>query len=241
MRMAMRFVPFGSHFCGVKNPIEKIIHPRMSSDSSPTPTMKNIQFKFYHPDLNVVSDRTLRSLLKKISTLSREIQYQEVMYLINNSDLHANEKQSLRDKLNAPLNHIHAYYVDKIERGSIEIILSLSACALWLLDKTIGETIKDAWKRTDLNQSLLDYLLKGNHRQTIINRNIDRVLDAWSFDGFLIDNIEKTTPTPDELIINVNLKTEANIAAHLKENFHKVDTDFLISELKKRIDAAKQQ
>lgn len=106
--------------------------------------MKNIHFKFYHPDLDIVSDRTLRSLLKKISTLTREIQYREVFYIIDQLDLFQNEKQSLKDKLKGPLNHIHAYYLDQIQRGSITLTISLSALGLYLLDRTIGETIKDA-------------------------------------------------------------------------------------------------
>ncbi|OWO71721.1 hypothetical protein B2J67_16130, partial [Vibrio cholerae] len=43
--------------------------------------MKNIKFKIYHPTLDLVSDRTLRSILKKFSTLLREIQYQEAFFL----------------------------------------------------------------------------------------------------------------------------------------------------------------
>ncbi|EGS7961791.1 hypothetical protein I4S89_003666, partial [Vibrio cholerae] len=71
--------------------------------------MKNIKFKIYHPTLDLVSDRTLRSILKKFSTLLREIQYQEVFFLINHSNITKSEKQSLQDRLKGPLNHIDAY------------------------------------------------------------------------------------------------------------------------------------
>ncbi|MGR7921569.1 hypothetical protein ACU6RQ_10730 [Zobellella denitrificans] len=198
--------------------------------------MKNITFEIYHPNLDTVSDRTLRSILKKMSSLLREIQYQEVFYLINHSSLSPSEKQSLRDRLRGPLNHIDAYYVQKIERGSILIEGALTAIGLWLLKNTIGESVKEAWKQSEMHKSLVSYLSDPIPRRQIIDRNIDRVIDAWNFEGFIVESIEKEDIDDENLKVRININTDPLTAKHIEENFRKIDTELVIAELRKEIE-----
>ncbi|AMK75450.1 MULTISPECIES: hypothetical protein [Methylomonas] len=197
--------------------------------------MKEIKFKIYHPSIDIVSDRTFRSLLKTFSSLIREVQYQEVIYLINHSELLPSEKQSLRDRLKGPLNHIPAYYVEKIERGSIVIEVSVSAMALWLLKNTIGESVKEAWKQSEMHKSIVAYLSGSDERKRVIDKNIDMVFDAWKFDAFIVENIEKEELDDDTFSITVNLNTSPLLEEHIKENVKKVDTHLVIEEIQKEI------
>ncbi|MDC3191809.1 hypothetical protein NQU96_18900 [Pseudoalteromonas elyakovii] len=199
--------------------------------------MKNITFEIYHPDLDIVSDRTLRSILKKFSSLLREIQYQEVFHFINSSDLSPSQKQSLRDRLKGPLNHIDAYYVERIEKGSILIVGALTATGLWLLKNTIGESIKEAWKQSEMHSNLVDYLSKPKVRDEVVDRCIDRVFDAWNFEGFVIESIEKEKvgENGEDLKVRINLDTDPIIKQHVKENVHEVNVEFLLQELEKEI------
>ncbi|WP_462158917.1 hypothetical protein [Pseudoalteromonas sp. GB56] len=196
--------------------------------------MKNITFEIYHPDLDIVSDRTLRSILKKFSSLLREIQYQEVFHFINSSDLSPSQKQSLRDRLKGPLNHIDAYYVERIEKGSILIVGALTATGLWLLKNTIGESIKEAWKQSEMHSNLVDYLSKPKVRDEVVDRCIDRVFDAWNFEGFVIESIEKEK-NGEDLKVRINLDTDPILKQHVKENVHEVNVEFLLQELEKEI------
>lgn len=198
--------------------------------------MKNIAFKIYHPSLDIVSDRTFRSILKKFSTLLREIQYQEVLYLIKKSQLSPSEKQSLRDKLRGPLNHIDAYYIERIERGSLIIEGAMTAAALWSLKITVGESVKEAWKQSEMHKSLVTYLSGSKEREKVIERNVDRVLDAWNFDGFIVESIEKEHIENETLLVTVNINTEPSLAKHIKENVRKIDTDLVIQELNEEIE-----
>jgi len=121
--------------------------------------MNNLRIRLYHQKLDLLSDRTFRALLKRLSALSREIQTQEVLHFVNNSRLlELREKQSINDRIKPSLNHIPSYYIEKIEKGSLEIVLALTAFALWLLQQTVGETIKEAWKKTQFHKELVDYL-----------------------------------------------------------------------------------
>jgi hypothetical protein len=199
--------------------------------------MKNITFEIYHPDLDIVSDRTLRSILKKFSSLLREIQYQEVFHLINSSELTPSEKQSLRDRLKGPLNHIDAYYVERIEKGSILIVGALTATGLWILKNTIGESIKEAWKQSEMHSNLVEYLSKPKVRDEVIDRCIDRVFDAWNFDGFIIESIEKEKvgENKEDLRVRVNLDTDPVLKKHVEENVQQINVEFLLTELEKEI------
>ncbi|MGE6284300.1 hypothetical protein [Aeromonas taiwanensis] len=203
--------------------------------------MKNIKFKIYHPTLDPVSDRTFRSILKKFSTLLREIQYQEVFFLINHSNITKSEKQSLQDRLKGPLNHIDAYYIERIEKGSIIIEAALTATGLWLLKNTIGESIKEAWKQSDMHESIVSYLSEPLQREKVIDRNVDRVIDAWNMDGFLIENTTKEKVDEDTVVFTVNLKTDPLLETHIKDNLQRIDTELVIREIKTEIERLRSQ
>ncbi|WP_217511817.1 hypothetical protein [Vibrio metschnikovii] len=203
--------------------------------------MKNIKFKIYHPTLDLVSDRTLRSILKKFSTLLREIQYQEVFFLINHSNITKSEKQSLQDRLKGPLNHIDAYYIERIEKGSIIIEAALTATGLWLLKNTIGESIKEAWKQSDMHELIVSYLSEPLQREKVIDRNVDRVIDAWNMDGFLIENTTREKIDEDTVVFTVNLRTDPLLETHIKDNLQRIDTELVIREIKTEIERLRSQ
>lgn len=197
--------------------------------------MKNIKFRIYHPSLDILSDRTLRSILKKFSTLLKEIQFQEILYLINSSELSPSEKQSLRDRLRGPLNHIDSYYVEKIERGSLIIEAALTATGLWVLKNTLGESVKDAYKQSKMHKSLVSYLSNSQERKDVIDRNIDRVFDAWNFDGYVVESIEKDFQNEDTLKVTINIDTSSELKEHINKNVVNIDADLVIKELKEEI------
>lgn len=197
--------------------------------------MKDIYFKIYHPTLDIVSDRTFRSILKKFSSVVREIQYQEVMVLVNQSDLSPSEKQSIRDKLKGKLNHIDAYYIEKIERGSITITGLVTTAALGLLAVTVGESVKEAWKKSEFHKSLVEYLTMDLTREKQIERNVDRVFDAWNFDGFVLESVEKEQMPDGSIEIAININTEPWLSKHIEDNLTRDDVDALLSQLNDEI------
>ncbi|HFG1863382.1 TPA: hypothetical protein ACGF2P_003298 [Vibrio cholerae] len=197
--------------------------------------MKDIYFKIYHPTLDLVSDRTFRSILKKFSSVIREIQYQEVMVLVNQSDLSPSEKQSIRDKLKGKLNHIDAYYIEKIERGSITITGLVTTAALSLLAVTVGESVKEAWKKSEFHKSLVKYLTMDLTREKQIERNVDRVFEAWNFDGFVIESVEKEQMPDGSIEIVININTAPWLSKHIEDNLTRDDVDTLLVQLNDEI------
>lgn len=196
--------------------------------------MNNVKFVFYHPDLDLLSDRTIRSLLKSISATLREIQYQEVFFLINTSNASPSEKQSMRDRLKGQLNHIEAYYLERLEKGSIELTITLTAFGVWLLQQTIGESIKEAWLKSDMHKDLVDYL-SSDRRKVVLDRNIDTVLSGWRFDNYTIDDMNKVVDDQGDINVKVILGTPFEVTRRIESNSGIVNLDSIISESKKII------
>lgn len=55
--------------------------------------------------------------------------------------------------------------IEAARAGSIELVLIGTALAYWLLDKTLGETISDAWKQTALRRRVRALLLAGGKQR----------------------------------------------------------------------------
>lgn len=120
----------------------------------------DIAIIIYHPDLGILSDRTFRQLLKKISKACRKVLSNEIREILHELDLSDRERQSLNDQVKNKLKHSETYYVEQLSRNSTEITIVLTGLGYFLLANTIGETIKDAWRESNAYQKLKDLLLK---------------------------------------------------------------------------------
>ena len=194
--------------------------------------MNNLKLTVYHPSLDLISDRTFRFLLKKLSSLSREIQTAEVLYLINQSDLSASEKQSLRDRVQPPLEHIPAYYIENVRIGSIEVAVALTAVGIWLLQTTIGKSVEEAWKKTRMHEYIIQYL-SSDKRRNVIQENVDSVVGNWPVDRFLVERIEKEIDSDGDISVKVFLRTPEELEKVLEKQ--KVDVEFVVNQGKKKI------
>lgn len=110
------------------------------------------------PSLEVVSDRTLSTALRLISRSVRRVREAELVWILNRSGLSRRERQSIRDRLNRHLDGAATFYVERIERGSLGLEVLLAATAIWLLKETIGESIREGWKRTRTHRWLVHVL-----------------------------------------------------------------------------------
>jgi hypothetical protein len=117
-----------------------------------------VKVDFYYPDLEFISDRTFRESLKLASRTIHQIHLGEIDHLIATSELANRAKQSLRDRLRGKTDHLPNYYVESVNRGSLEIAVTLTGFGIWLLQSTIGETVKEAWTRTQFHRHLARFL-----------------------------------------------------------------------------------
>lgn len=140
----------------------------------------------------------------------------------------------MRDRLKGQLNHIEAYYLERLEKGSIELTITLTAFGVWLLQQTIGESIKEAWLKSDMHKDLVDYL-SSDRRKVVLDRNIDTVLSGWRFDNYTIDDMNKVVDDQGDINVKVILGTPFEVTRRIESNSGIVNLDSIISESKKSL------
>lgn len=195
--------------------------------------MNNTTFVFYHPHLDVISDRTLRAFVKKASSVLRDVQRLEVAYLIDSFPAAPAELQSIRDRLREPLKHIDAFYLQKVEKGSFLLVTTIAA-GLWLLQTTIGESVKEAWTQVELHKKIVSYLT-GKTRNDVVDKCLSTALGNITFDKYLIDSIEKEILKDGSCKFTINLVTQPSYQDNIDKNCHVVTVDDLVKVSKDRI------
>ncbi len=117
-----------------------------------------VRVEVYLPKLEHLSDRTLGKLLSLVGRVIRRVTRNETAHLVDQMDLSSSERQSLRDRLKPELESTTAYYFDEVQRGSITLSLTLAATGIYLLKKTIGASVSEAWKKGRIHEFLVDIL-----------------------------------------------------------------------------------
>lgn len=117
-----------------------------------------VKVELSFPKLEFVSDRTFRESLKLASQKIHQIHLDEVLYVIETSGLERSMQQSARDRVLPQLDHVPNYYIEVVTRGSLTILVSLSAVAYFILQKTLGKTLESAWERSPTHKRLVAYL-----------------------------------------------------------------------------------
>ena len=92
----------------------------------------------------------------------------EVLYIIETSELDGPMQQSARDRIFPQLDHVTNYYVEAVTRGSLTILVFLSAAAYFVLQRTLGKTLESAWERTPTHRRLAAYLSNSSLPQDTV-------------------------------------------------------------------------
>ncbi|WP_159287323.1 hypothetical protein, partial [Klebsiella pneumoniae] len=95
--------------------------------------------------------------------------------------------------------------------------------------------------QSDMHESIVSYLSEPLQREKVIDRNVDRVIDAWNMDGFLIETTTKEKVDEDTVVFTVNLKTDPLLETHIKDNLQRIDTELVIREIKSEIERLRSQ
>ena len=128
--------------------------------------MQSVRVKLIYTEIEGVSDRTARNLLKSLSKVAREAQVREFNDVLRIDELLSRrERQSLRDKLQDELQAAPVYYLDRAESGSLEVTITLTGLLIWFLQNTLGETIKEAWKLTAMHGAIIGYVTESRPKK----------------------------------------------------------------------------
>ncbi|MFM5144579.1 hypothetical protein ACEUA0_19095 [Aeromonas veronii] len=72
-------------------------------------------------------------------------------------------------------------------------------------------------------------------REKQIERNVDRVFEAWNFDGFVLESVEKEQMPDGSIEIAININTDPWLSKHIEDNLTRDDVDTLLAQLNDEI------
>lgn len=204
---------------------------------------KDLYIKFYHGDIKNLSDGTLRKLLREYSKLTHEILLDEIDLVLSKLDLTYRQKQSIRDIVKNQISDKPNYYVEKIEKGSFVVIGLVAGFSLFVLQKTLGKNLEDAWKNSEPGKDAEKNMTKAfnalykyiKDRPRQITKNLLPRLKKKILGGrFEINKIEKDNDKTKNFVTLTVVTTDKDIA---KREDTKIDNDYLeytmVEEIKK--------
>jgi hypothetical protein len=197
-------------------------------------SLPDIHLNIIHNEIRNISDRTLQMLLKGLSKVLRLAQREEIDYLINIFEATEGQKQSLRDRMHKKITSAASYDLLRLEKGSIELVIALTAVGVWLLQTTLGESIKDAWTQTKAHKKIVDFLKSGDRNKRIADRILQLLHEKNVYKGrFIIQSVKMECDNFGKRTLTIQLKTPDDLQKQLPDS--QINGDFVLKEGERRI------
>jgi predicted butyrate kinase (DUF1464 family) len=139
-------------------------------------TVKQLLLEVVHDDVAYVSDRSLRELLKRLSKILRRVELHEIRDIILDSGMDDREIRALMSAMEREIETLPAYYLRKIEKGSLVANFAIGAAAVAALAGTIfKDLVTDVIKQSKFYKKLIEYV--SGERSEKFARNLKRELE----------------------------------------------------------------
>lgn len=122
--------------------------------------MQELRLTFRHEDFGLISDRSSRQILRQLSKSVRAAQLRELdSFIFQELNLPYSQLRSLQDRLHNQAESSPAYFLERLEKGSLLLFAVASAALVGVLVKLITDTLSDdADGRREALQSLNRYV-----------------------------------------------------------------------------------
>lgn len=112
------------------------------------PTMRVV----IHIQEEEIESRTLTRVLRGVDAYFHGLERQNVSELANEFGI----PPVIRD---ATLERIRKFRgrhirIERVEAGTLTVTVAIVAISVWLLNRTVGESVKEGWKRTDAHTAM---------------------------------------------------------------------------------------
>ncbi len=167
--------------------------------------MKSVKLKFYHPDFDLLSDRSVRQFLKKVGTEVRDAQLSQARDFVLSLDLEYRYQQSILDRLTNASESVPAYFVERIRRGSLEAVFIISAGVIGpMVFGTVLQALDDVDRESTLKR--LRKFMRKRWNSGLVEDVIDRLSDRELVNHVVVDDV-KVIEKKSGTVIDVTLTT----------------------------------
>ncbi|WP_010161217.1 hypothetical protein [Sphingomonas sp. PAMC 26617] len=121
--------------------------------------MKKVVLDFHHKEFEDLSDRSIRQFMRKVATAVRHAQLRQLNSFIFAQDVDYSVKRSIADRLKNASRDAPAFYVEKIEKGSLTAVFTVGAVILAALVREPAiDLVDDEARRRTLLKNLKRYV-----------------------------------------------------------------------------------
>lgn len=170
--------------------------------------MKKVLLDFHHKKFDDLSDRSVRQFMRKVGTAVRQAQVRELTDFVFTQDIDYPAKRSIADRLANVSRDAPAYYVERIERGSLIALFVVSPVLLaWLVhDSFVDRVVDDKERRREVLENLRRFVRGGWHRS--VARAVADDLEKRELGSHIVAERVKVKKRGADVVVDVKLVTE---------------------------------
>ena len=105
--------------------------------------MRDLVIHIVHPDMERISDRSARQVLKTLSASVRQAQAEDLRGFIFSLDLPYSRLQSLSDLMDGPIQQTPAYDLEELRKGSLILTAVVSVAIIGVFARDIIDLVVD--------------------------------------------------------------------------------------------------
>lgn len=175
-----------------------------------------------------LSEKTIRTFLKRVSSASRKALMEDIDMFMQNIEMNVEERSKVFRLLENKLDTCSYFEIQDIRKGSWEFTFVLSGAVYFILQATIGETLKDAWKKTKMRKKLIDWLTSEDILKNLMSCSSD----------YIVEKFERNTVKCTEVVVKSFSKIKMTFQFNLENVREKKPQTFeeVLVELKKLIE-----
>ncbi|NQE64292.1 hypothetical protein [Caulobacter sp. RHG1] len=170
--------------------------------------MQNLNLRLHHETFGPISDRSARQILKMLSKSLRMAQMTTLENFIYSLELSHSDTRSLIDTLHGHAAEIPAYNVQKLQKGSLELLV-ISGVGLVMLLAEHGQS--RGLPKTFFRK--LGKFLKKDYATETADHAITDLRNRGLGNDVVADDVE-VVPDGKDIEVRVELKTAAKRTKH---------------------------
>jgi hypothetical protein len=153
-----------------------------------------------------VSSATLTAILLELEGAFSEVEAEEALIIANELDVSVEDIENLDDLIqqwSMTLNG-HAIQIERAAKGSLLVGGLIAAVSLWILEKTLGKTLEEAWGESEMHTRLKKALVRRRSVRATKLHRVVRELDPVEVYGVgTFELSAELRSTSDRLVLDV--------------------------------------
>lgn len=200
--------------------------------------MQDVVIHIKHPDMERISDRSARQVLKTLSASVRQAQAEDLRNFIFSLDLPYSRLQSMADLMDGPIQRTPAYDLEELRKGSLILTAVVSVAIVGVFVREVVEVALDDEEERRKVLVALRRHMKKVWPQSLLDKVIADLKER-GLGARMIMKTWKIRQQDKEAIARIIAETEADEDGHPIPRERLDTTEKLEAHLKTRIRAAK--